>query len=296
MDIENIYKAPFENQEYLLGTDGLGRSVFYGLLNGVKITMFIAIITSILTLVVGLLFAYLAAYFGNDKLKLDWLSFTVFIILSFLCLFYLINSSSKLICLVIWLLGTFLLFTYNSKSTRKTRRISIPFDSIILKAIEILKTLPGIFIILFFLSLFGNRSIWNVILLITLVRVPTIVRLGRSEILKLKNEEYVLAAEGMGIGSLNLFINHIIPNIITPIRTYLVYGIVATVLIESALSFLGLGLPLEMVTWGSMLSSSRQFFGAWWLAIFPGLAIFILIYSLRTYFAKRTEEQEYFYI
>jgi len=295
-DLNNIYKAPFENSDYLLGTDDLGRSVFYGLINGAKITLFIAVITSVLSLVIGLLFAFIAAHYGNDKLKLNLLSIIGLGIITFVCHFYFIYSSHKLLFFSAWLLSILGTFFINRRSSKIKTGIKIPIDTLILKILEILKTLPGIFIVLLFLSLFDNRSIWNVIFLITFVRTPVIIRLGRSEILKIKSQEYILAAEGMGIGTSRLFLNHIIPNIISPLRTFLVYGIASTVLIESVLSFLGLGLPIETVSWGSMLSSSRQFFSAWWLAILPGLAIFILIYSLRQYFTSRAEDQEYFYI
>lgn len=295
-DLNNIYKAPLENPDYILGTDALGRSVVYGLINGAKVTLIIATITSVLSLVIGLLFAFFAAYYGNDKLKLNWLSIIGLVLITFICFFYFIYSSHKLLFFTTWLLFTIGVFLHNSRSSKTHTRIAIPVDTAILKVLEIIKTLPGIFIVLFFLSLFQDRSIWNVIFLITIIRIPIIIRLGRSEILKIKSQEYILAAEGMGIGTFRLFFRHIVPNIITPIRTFLVYGIASTVIVESTLSFLGLGLPIETVTWGSMLSSSRQFFSAWWLAIFPGLAIFILIYSLRKYFIKRSESQEYFYI
>ena len=78
-DVLNIYKAPFEHPDYILGTDGLGRSVLYGLINGAKVTMLIAITTSILSLLIGLLLAFLAAYYGNEKLKLSWPSLILFL-------------------------------------------------------------------------------------------------------------------------------------------------------------------------------------------------------------------------
>lgn len=295
-DIKNIYKAPFEHPEYILGTDGLGRSVAYGLLNGAKITLLIALLSSFLSLIIGLCVGFLAAYFGNDKLKLNSVSLVGLCLITFICFFYLIYSSHKFLFFGLWLFLILALFLLNSKGSKSSGRISIPIDTFILKVLEIQKTLPGIFIILLFLSLMSTRSIWNVILLITIIRIPIIIRLARSEILKVKSQEYILAAEGMGISTFKLFISHIVPNIMTPIQTYLVYGIASTVLVESLLSFLGLGLPLEMVTWGSMLSSSRQFFSAWWLAIFPGLAIFILIFALRKYFSREPEDQEYYYI
>lgn len=295
-DIKNIYKAPFEHPDYILGTDGLGRSVLYGLLNGAKITLLIALLSSLFSLLIGLCIGFLAAYYGNDKLKLNILSIIGLALISFMCFFYVIYSSYKFLFFGLWIFLILALFLLNGKGSKIKARISIPLDTFILKVLEIQKTLPGIFIILLFLSLMSTRSIWNVILLITIIRIPIIIRLARSEILKVKSQEFILAAEGMGISTSKLFISHIIPNIMTPIQTYLVYGIASTVLVESLLSFLGLGLPLEVVTWGSMLSSSRQFFSAWWLAIFPGLAIFILIFALRKYFSRESEDQEYYYI
>ena len=146
-DLNNIYKAPFENSDYLLGTDDLGRSVFYGLINGAKITLFIAIITSVLSLVIGLLFAFVAAYYGNDKLKLNWLSIIGLGIITFVCLFYFIYSSHKLLFFSAWLLSILGAFFINRRSSKIKTGIKIPVDTLILKFLEILKTLPGIFIV-----------------------------------------------------------------------------------------------------------------------------------------------------
>ncbi len=293
-DVNNIYKAPLENQNYLLGTDGLGRSVAYGLLNGTKIAILISIASSICSLIIGLFFGFLAAYYGDNKLKIQWTFVPFFILVNLISGFYLIYTDEK----IYWALTCLTFNVILILLSRKTNfyKISIPIDTIIIKFLELLKTLPGIFIVLFFLSLFATRSVWTLILIITIVRSPIIIRLGRSEILKIKSQQYFIAAEGMGLKLKSMLSNYILPNILTPIKTYLAYGLASTVQIEAILSFIGLGLPIETVTWGSMISSSRQFFNAWWLAVLPGLAIFYLIYALRKYFSRRSEAHSYFYI
>lgn len=295
VDLKNIYLAPFENSAYLLGTDSLGRSVAYGLINGIKISLLIAALTGVLSFIIGLFFAYVSGYLGNDKLHLSTISIIGLISVFLLSLFYLWNSPSIMIFIVSILL-IYLIIVLDKKVFENKKKIALPLDWLIMKYVALQKSLPGIFLILFVFALFSNRNLFNIIAIITFARIPSLVRLSRSEVLKVKNQEFVMAAEALGLNTFQVFIKHIIPNILTPLRTYLIYTMATTILIESTLSFLGLGLSLETVTLGSMLSSSRDFFNAWWLAILPGSIIFLLIFSIRKIFDQKIDSENYSYL
>ncbi len=295
VDIKNIYLAPFENSNYILGTDSLGRSVAFGLMNGIKLSLYIATLTGLVSLLIGLFFAYLGGYLGNDKLFLSPISIVGLILIVALGLFYFWNSPSLWVLLIASIL-IYLLIIFDKKILKNSIKKSLPLDWLIMKYVTLQKSLPGIFLILFVFALFSDRSVFNIIVLITFSRIPALIRLSRSEVLKVKNQEFVIAAEAMGLNSFQVFRKHIIPNILTPLKTYLIYTMATTILIESTLSFLGLGLSLETVTLGSMLSSSRDFFSAWWLAILPGGIIFLLIYSIRKLFAQSLDSENYSYL
>lgn len=295
VDIKNIYLAPFENADFILGTDGLGRSVAYGLINGIKVSLAIAFFTGLVSILVGLLFSFVAGYLGNDKLKISNPIKLSLILTSSIALFYLWYSFT-FIFLLLWFLVSYLLLYIDKTVFINYNKKSIPLDSMIMKIVALIKSLPGIFLILFSFALIPEFSLIHLVALITFVRIPSIVRLTRSEVLKIKNQEYILAAEGMGLKTIETFVKHIIPNILTPLTTYFIYTMATTILIESTLSFLGLGLSLDTVSLGSMLSSSREYFGAWWLAILPGGIIFLMIYSIRKLIGQKTESTDYIYL
>jgi peptide/nickel transport system permease protein len=115
---------------------------------------------------------------------------------------------------------------------------------------------------------------------VTLVWWPEYARLMRSEVLKLKNEDYVLAAECLGVPSLRILFRHILPNAVTSslVKATLDAGLV--IIFIAALSFIGLGVVPPTPEWGSMISSGRYKFYSWWLTTFPGLAMLSVVLAL----------------
>ena len=85
------------------------------------------------------------------------------------------------------------------------------------------------------------------------------------------------SAQALGYSEWRIILRHAVPNALTPVLITVAFGIASAILLEAFLSFLGIGVPPEQVTWGSMLNSARTYFSAWWLAIFPGLAIFVTV-------------------
>jgi len=102
-------------------------------------------------------------------------------------------------------------------------------------------------------------------------------RFIRGELLRVRALEYVQAARSMGFSEWRIMMNHAIPNALTPVLITIAFGIATAILAEATISFLGIGVPPEEVTWGSLLAIARNNFNAWWFAVFPGLAIFITV-------------------
>jgi peptide/nickel transport system permease protein len=102
-------------------------------------------------------------------------------------------------------------------------------------------------------------------------------RFTRNEFLKVRNLDYVTAAVALGTPTRRIVMRHILPNALAPVLVSVVLGIAAAILTESGLSFLGIGVPADLVTWGSLLNEARSNSFAWWLAVFPGAAIFLAV-------------------
>lgn len=145
------------------------------------------------------------------------------------------------------------------------------------RIIEIVICFPTFFLILTLLALLGP-SIYYVMLAIGLTGWTGIARLTRGEFLKLRNQDFVTACRAEGMSNRRIILKHILPNAVAPVLVSVSFGIASAILVESALSFLGFGVPPPLPSWGELLSQSRSYMRiAWWLTVFPGIAIFITI-------------------
>ncbi len=150
-------------------------------------------------------------------------------------------------------------------------------DSIIMRFVDTMLSIPTFFLILAVIA-FLTPSIWNIMIVIGLTSWMGVTRLVRAEFLSLRKREYVLASEMMGASDIKIIINHLLPNSMTPIIVSSVLGIASAVLIESGLSFLGLGVQAPTASWGNILTDGKEYIQfAWWLSLFPGLAILITV-------------------
>ena len=117
----------------------------------------------------------------------------------------------------------------------------------------------------------------NLMIIIGLTAWTGIARLTRAEFLRISTMEYIQAAKSLGISEFRIIFKHALPNALAPALVAIAFGVASAILIESSLSFLGIGVPPSTVTWGSLLNLGREQFTAWWLLVFPGLAIFITV-------------------
>ena len=163
-----------------------------------------------------------------------------------------------------------------SKSDFLNSKTNIAVDSMVSRLIEILVSVPSLILILSFAAI-AKPSMVNLMLIIGLTGWTGIARLTRAEFLKIRNLEYIQAGQALGFSEARIIFRHALPNGIGPAFVVIAFGIAGAILAESSLSFLGVGVPPEMVTWGSLLNSGRAQFNAWWLVIFPGMAIFITV-------------------
>jgi len=150
-------------------------------------------------------------------------------------------------------------------------------DIIISRLIEVMMSIPTFFLIIAAIA-FLSPSIYNVMAVIGLVGWTGTARLVRGEFLKLRNEEFVEASQALGARSGRVIFKHVLPNALTPVLVVATFGVAEAILIESSLSFLGFGVQPPTPSWGDILSDSRSYFDfAWWITLFPGVAIFATV-------------------
>lgn len=152
-------------------------------------------------------------------------------------------------------------------------------DYAIMRFTDIVLCFPTFFLILLVIA-FLEPDIYNVMIVIGLTSWPGLARLVRAEVLSLKEREFILVAKMMALSNIKIFTVHILPNIISPIMVYSSLAIGGAILTESSLSFLGLGVQPPMPSWGQILTSGKDYiYIAWWLSVFPGIAILLTVLS-----------------
>jgi peptide/nickel transport system permease protein len=149
-------------------------------------------------------------------------------------------------------------------------------DLAISRLLELMLGIPTFFLIITVAAIFPP-SIFTIMAILGLTGWVGIARFIRSEFLRVRAQEYVVAAQSLGGSDLRVMARHILPNALAPVLVSASFGIASAILTESGLSFLGIGVPQHLVTWGSILSVARSSTFAWWLAVFPGAAIFVTV-------------------
>ncbi|MCB4771251.1 ABC transporter permease [Ancylobacter sp. Lp-2] len=152
-------------------------------------------------------------------------------------------------------------------------------DDALMRLTELFQILPQFFLAIVIVALFGS-SIWNIVLVIGILAWPVTARLIRAEFLTLKRRDFVEAARSLGMSDRDIIIREILPNALPPIIVNGTLQISGAILLETSLAFLGLGDP-NIMSWGTMLHNAQEFFNrAWWMAAFPGFALFLATLSL----------------
>ena len=150
-------------------------------------------------------------------------------------------------------------------------------DAVMMRFVDIMLCFPTFFLILAVIA-FLEPSIWNIMIVIGLTSWMGVARLVRAEFLSLRQRDFVLAAQTLGASDGRLIFRHILPNALSPVLVSATLGVAGAILTESALSFLGIGVQPPTPSWGNMLIIGKQTLGsAWWLSVFPGLAILITV-------------------
>lgn len=153
-------------------------------------------------------------------------------------------------------------------------------DEVIQKLVEIFLAFPFLLLAIAFMAFLGT-GLGNMILALVLSRWVQYCRVVRGEVLSIKEQEFVTAAKALGESHWKIILRHILPNTVPSVMVVATFAMATVIITEASLSFLGVGVPPTIPTWGSMLSESRTYIHrAPWLAFYPGLAIFITVLGI----------------
>jgi peptide/nickel transport system permease protein len=299
-DYASIYVRPFSENlnkgRHWLGTDKLGRDVAAGMVHGTRIAFSVGVVAMGISFFIGVFLGTLAGYFGDDRLKITRIRLILNLLFLPLAFFYAfmvrsdVLSDSFAVSVFIFILQFLLsllifasvllipnLLTIPLKRIGFLgKKISLPIDIILTRFIEVVVSVPVLVLILVIIAI-AKPSIYNVMIIIGLVSWTGIARFVRAELLKIRRLEYIEAADALGFSHLRTMFRHAVPNALSPVFISVAFGIAAAILVEAFLSFLGIGVPADTITWGKLLNLSRGNSSAWWLAVFPGFAIFITV-------------------
>ncbi|MCB9185495.1 MAG: ABC transporter permease [Flavobacteriales bacterium] len=279
-----------------LGTNKKGEDVLSGLIHAARISLTIGLIAMGVAAIIGLILGAMAGYFGDHKLSTSFGRFWVFVLgLPFAYYYgfmvrsdalsdaigtsggaFLVQLMISLVLVAVILLAASYLGKLIGKLPLLNWKKNIPVDALVLRMIEVLNSIPRLILIISIAAI-AKPSILNLMLIIGFTSWTGIARFTRAEFLKIRNLEYIQAGQSLGFTEGRIIFKHALPNGVAPALVAIAFGIASAILIESSLSFLGIGVPPDVVTWGSLINSGRENYSAWWLVIFPGLAISITL-------------------
>ncbi|WP_066832023.1 ABC transporter permease [Rufibacter ruber] len=294
-NLQETYLPPFVSNAHVLGTDHLGRDVLSSLLLSCKTAWWLTFPPLLLANILGVSLGAAAATLGNHHLKCTIASLVRWFLFSFLVWYSwelqrqqllspllsaeFSNYSFLLSLLVSWVLSyvlykiLLLLPLFRKKST-------IPVDSCFQKISDLWSTLPKLLLIVL-LSVFAAPSLASMVVWISLSYWVYPGRLTRTALLSLRQEPYIEAAIALGTPPLPLFRRHLWPTLKGSLLVNFCFTASGLLGVGATLSFLGIGLPSAVPSWGKMLSVARLSLEAWWLFAFPAVFLLLSVLSLQ---------------
>jgi peptide/nickel transport system permease protein len=228
--------------DYPFGTDELGRNLFTRVLHGAPISLTVGFLAVTMAVILGSLLGLVAGFVGG------WFD-----------------------TIATWLMDIMLAFPSILLAIAITSVSNSP-TSLSTRLAEAIITLPVVRNVV-------DQQLFNAMLAVAVVEIPVFGRIARATVISLRGQEYVTAAQALGIPRMRVLFRHIVPNSLSPMLVQATLSIATAITSVAALGFLGLGARPPRPEWGTMLATSRQFIpqGKWWYSAFPGIAIMFTV-------------------
>jgi ABC-type dipeptide/oligopeptide/nickel transport system permease subunit len=290
INLDETGRAP--NETHWLGTDAIGRDVLANIIHGFRTSIFIATLAILIALIIGLSIGAAAGFWDSRAFQINhFQTFAFILFIAFVwnfttVIYFLYGSAMAVIFTLIFLtLMVFILKLLSVPINRlKLKKSFLPeflkFNiypgSYLMWLINSIAALPAYFVLLAMLALFPNPGLTSIALILGLLMWTDIARLTRAEIIRLKTTNMAESAKALGFSEWRIILKHLLPNAMQPALTAIGFGIGGAILAEAFLSFVGIA-PAEMISWGALISQAREYPSFWWLSVFPGAAIFMVI-------------------
>lgn len=296
IDMSKSFRAPsWQLQENFFGTDHLGRDVLAGIIYGCRTSLVVCVPAITIAALAGLLLGLSAGFFGNDRISVQWhalLLCGVVLCAGLYYSFYVDQYSLKQafdsgfisglwrLVLRLSFIGLAIVGIYKLLGRSKTGKVyPAPIDEMVLKLIELFSSIPRLVLVLA-LAAFLQPSVSVLVLILGFTSWTGMARLARGEVIRVKVLPYIEAAKALGLKDRSIVFHHVLPNILPVVLVSIAFGLANLLALEATLSFLGIGLPPDEVSWGKTISSVRHNFSAWWLVVFPGGYLSLTVLSL----------------
>ncbi|MFB6301078.1 MAG: ABC transporter permease [Halobacteriales archaeon] len=156
-------------------------------------------------------------------------------------------------------------------------------DDFLMRSVDIMWAFPWLLLAIMFVAIFG-QGVWNVIFAVGFAYIDDFARLTRGEVLSIREEEYMLAAQNVGLSDVQIIFEEVAPNTVAPLIVQFTVLVARAILAEASLSFLGIGVKPTTPTWGALLGQGRNFITtAWWISVVPGLMVLIVALGINLF-------------
>ena len=266
-----------------LGTDELGRDVVAGLARGLYHSFRIAILSTFFSVVLGSVIGMFLGFMGNHTLKVNGAQLFVSLLSLFLIVFYLWYE-------VYWWAAVIAItgrFVFKKAGRLNLNQYSVPVESMGVGIITIRKSIPTLILLFGLLPLFKNPGAVNLIFILSLIGWTSIAWIVRIHTREVTSKDFIASALSIGSDPLTIVFRHIYPNIRNNIVLLFIFQLGAMITLEAALSYLGVGIAPEEVSLGTMLKQAKSNINHWWLAVFPGAMLTLILLCLHMIYEYR---------
>ncbi|TGE13802.1 ABC transporter permease [Hymenobacter elongatus] len=277
-DLYAITQPPFAGPHWL-GTDPLGRDVLAGLIFGARTACLVSAPAGLAAAVIGTILGSAAGYWGNQRLKLP--AGLAFLLVGLLLFWGCFTGPGP--WFLSWLVVVGLALVAAARLMRLSERVApqpLPLDTIVLSLLALLTSVPQLVLALAIAAVWPP-SLSTLVAVLTFTYWPVTAQLVRADMRRIRQLPYMEAARAIGLPTWQIMGRHAFPLLWKTIRVTLPLSLATLIGLETTVSFLGVGLPLETASWGRTLATARLDFTAWWLIVFPACAILLTTLALR---------------